>query len=153
MVDGLKINPSVPGAGSAKDAESYGGPNKIKQKTALYKTENIFRTPGSGAEKESKLSAAITRAAGEKTRALNADSTKDFLKAAEEIINASLPQDPPDTRLRIDKDDATGVFIYQGIDKDSGEVVHQWPADEVLKFLAHHREQEGAEGIVVDVET
>ncbi|WP_321391739.1 hypothetical protein [Emcibacter sp.] len=153
MVDGMKINPSVPGAGVAKDTERFSSLKDIKKITVPLKTEDTTNTPGSGAEQEGKVSAAIKQAAEDKLNLLSSGNVQDFLKAAETIINASLPQDPPDTTLRIDQDDATGVFVYQGVDKTSGEVVHQWPADEVLKFLAFYREQEGAEGIVVDVET
>ncbi|MFC7050481.1 flagellar protein FlaG [Emcibacter nanhaiensis] len=153
MVDGIAISPSVPGAGIAKNAESYGSLNNVKETAALYKTEDTKKTPGSGAEQESQITAALKKAAEEDSSSLNAESIQEFLKKAEEVINASLPQELPNTTLRIDQDDATGIFVYQGVDKSSGEVVRQWPADEILKFLAYYREQEGAEGIVVDVET
>ena len=150
MVDGIYTNPSVPGAGVAKGEETYSNPYKVKELTASFKSEDSKKIQGSGTEDNGGLSAAIKKAAEAKLDSLRSGNVQDFLKAAEEIINASLPQDPPDTRLRIDQDDATGVFVYQGVDKKSGEVVRQWPADEILKFLAFYREQEGAEGIVVD---
>lgn len=72
--------------------------------------------------------------------------TQDFIKSAEKYINKFLPEQAPNTKLRIDQDDY-GNFIYQGVDVDSGEIVTQFPAEEVLDFIAFYREKEG---IVVD---
>ena len=63
-----------------------------------------------------------------------------------------MPGKPPGTRLRIDLDDASGRFIYQGIDTATGDVVTQWPAEDILKFVAFNREREGIEGIILDEE-
>ena len=71
----------------------------------------------------------------------------DFVSQAEAILNKALSLKSANTKLSIDVDDETGLFIYRGIDKQSGEVVSQFPTEEILALIAYYRE---AEGIVVD---
>ncbi len=71
----------------------------------------------------------------------------DFVSQAETILNKALSLKSANTKLSIDVDDDTGLFVYKGIDKQSGEVVSQFPAEEILALIASYRE---AEGIVVD---
>lgn len=52
------------------------------------------------------------------------------------------------TRLRINVDEASGAYVYQGINPDTGEVVSQYPAEDVLRQLSLHRQDTG--GLVVD---
>jgi uncharacterized FlaG/YvyC family protein len=40
---------------------------------------------------------------------------------------------PPDRRLTISRDSNLHSFVYRSIAADSGEVVWQWPAEEMLK--------------------
>lgn len=51
-------------------------------------------------------------------------------------------------RLSIDQDDVTGDYIYRLVDKETGEVINQWPREEVLKQARIAREQ--FEGLIVD---
>lgn len=71
----------------------------------------------------------------------------DFVSQAEAILNKALSLKSANTKLSIDVDDESGLFVYKGIDIQSGEVVSQFPAEEILALIAHYRE---AEGIVVD---
>lgn len=41
---------------------------------------------------------------------------------------------------RIEKDDAAGLLVYRTIDKETGEVVRQFPEEMVLKLRAYARE-------------
>ncbi len=56
--------------------------------------------------------------------------------------------------LRISQDDATGRFLYSSVDKVSGEVIDQWPAEEFIRklafFLEVNPDQHGANGQAVD---
>ena len=79
------------------------------------------------------------------------NSTKDpFEKAAKEL-ERFVPNSefPPNTRLRISQDESTGIFVYQSIDNNSGEVRRQFPAEAILEFLSYYRE---VEGLAVDDE-
>lgn len=51
-------------------------------------------------------------------------------------------------RLSIDQDKESGDFIYRLVDKETGEVINQWPREEVLRRARVAREQ--YEGLVVD---
>lgn len=72
---------------------------------------------------------------------------EDPLVKAAEIIDEFVPDDGPDTKLRIDKDDDTGRFIYKSVDKESGEVVKQFPPETILELISQYR---SLEGLVVD---
>lgn len=76
---------------------------------------------------------------------------QDPFERAAETLEAFLPQADqiPNTRLRIDLDDDTGQFIYQSIDRDSGEVVRQFPPEDLLNVLSAFRD---VEGLAVDDE-
>ena len=43
-------------------------------------------------------------------------------------------QDVADFRLVIEEDQATGSYIYKTLDRRTGEVIQQFPRDEVLKL-------------------
>lgn len=51
-------------------------------------------------------------------------------------------------RLSIDVDKESGDFIYRIIDKETGEIINQWPREELLKQARMARE--AYEGLVVD---
>lgn len=72
-------------------------------------------------------------------------SNEDPLALAAEVLEEFIPEieQTPNTRLRIDKDDETGRFIYYNVDNDSGEVVRQFPPENILKFLSYYRDPEG----------
>ncbi len=74
-------------------------------------------------------------------------SNADFVSQAEAILNKALSLQSANIKLSIDVDDGSGLFVYKGIDKQSGEVVSQFPAEEILAIIASYREKEG---IVVD---
>jgi flagellar protein FlaG len=67
-------------------------------------------------------------------------------KLAEELEHF-LPMDLPNTRLQIDQDGNSGKFVYKAVDQDSGEVVKQFPSEDILRFISFYREREG---LVVD---
>lgn len=70
------------------------------------------------------------------------DNALDLKKFAEEL-ERFIPKLMPNTRLQIIQDDMSGLFVYKAIDRESGEVVHQYPADEILRYIARHRSHEG----------
>lgn len=53
--------------------------------------------------------------------------------------------------LRIAYDDDSGRFVYSGVDKETGDVVRQYPPEGILKLLAQNREE--AAGLLFDEET
>lgn len=78
-----------------------------------------------------------------------ADEQKDPLEKAAELLAQLMPDDEtaPNTKLRIDRDEESGNFIYLRIDENSGEIIHQFPSEDILKILSFYRE---LEGIAVD---
>lgn len=72
---------------------------------------------------------------------------EDPLVKAAETIREFVPQEGPETELRIDKDDETGRFIYKSVDKESGEVIKQFPPETILELISQYR---SLEGLVVD---
>ncbi len=47
------------------------------------------------------------------------------------------------TRLSIDKDAATGTFVYRAIDRETGDVIHQYPGEDMLAVIRFMRDFEG----------
>lgn len=109
------------------------------------------RREGGSATDNAKTSQEATKAVQSETiNNLLKKETKvagDFVSQAEAILNKALSLKSANTKLSIDVDDDTGLFVYKGIDRRSGEIVSQFPAEEILALIAHYRE---AEGIVVD---
>ena len=61
-----------------------------------------------------------------------------------DTITAALRNDfPANTNLQIDVADATGSFVYKAVDRDSGEVVKQFPAADVLERLERMAKVQG----------
>lgn len=147
MVDGINTkNPSLPATGEKGDifSRTVGNSNKSQQNTP---PKSVSGTRDIVAES---ISSEISKAAGQRIVSLSGGDIQDFQNAAEKFITASLPSPPPGTRLRIEVDDGSGRFVYQSIDIETGDVLNQFPAEEILKQLAFLRERNGVEGIVVD---
>lgn len=72
----------------------------------------------------------------------------DLVRAFEAALNAALPQPLlPQTRLVIEVDPDTRRFIYKSVDASSGELVRQWPAEQILGMIKVMR---SLSGIAVD---
>ena len=73
-----------------------------------------------------------------------AAETAENSPASRAVEKALKSLEPPlmgqNERLSILKDEATGLFVYRSIDKDTGEVVRQWPAESMLQFKAYLRQ-------------
>ena len=52
-----------------------------------------------------------------------------------------------DLRLSISFEKSIGRFVYRGVDRETGEVVREYPSEEVIERIAHLRE---IAGIAVD---
>jgi len=64
----------------------------------------------------------------------------------ERLISRSLPSD---TKLEIEQDKETGAFIYRSVDPKTGEVVSQWPPEQLLRLREALRE---VQGMLLDTE-
>ena len=60
--------------------------------------------------------------------------------AVEKLIRRSLPSN---SKLQIEQDKATGTFIYRSVDPETGEVLRQWPTEQLLKLREHLAEMQG----------
>lgn len=60
--------------------------------------------------------------------------------AVEKLIRRSLPSN---SKLQIEQDKETGTFIYRSVDPETGEVLRQWPSEQLLKLREHLSEMEG----------
>jgi flagellar protein FlaG len=54
------------------------------------------------------------------------------------------PSDQSQYRLVIEEDQASGAFVYKTLNRDTGEVVNQFPREEVLKLKEHAQYKAGA---------
>lgn len=135
MVDGINTyNAGLNTAGVNQEATVH----QKKGGSATEKAQN-------GSEK-TQINDAVVSGLGKKVTQNNSDK-QDFISRAEAILNKALTLKTANTKLRIDVDDDSGLFVYKGIDRVSGEVVSQFPAEEILSLISYYREREG---IVVD---
>ena len=56
------------------------------------------------------------------------------------LIKKSLP---PNSKLQITQDESTGTYVYRSIDRDTGEVLKQWPSEQLLALREYLKEMEG----------
>lgn len=113
------------------------------------------RSPGSDSVERGTTTAttpttdATTQPIGTGAEALGAEVINDPFEQAAGVLEEFIPEfeQIPNTRLRIDKDDETGRFVYYSVDDESGEVVRQFPPENILKFLSYYR---GLEGLLLD---
>jgi flagellar protein FlaG len=61
-------------------------------------------------------------------------------QAVEKLIRRSLPSN---SKLQIEQDRETGTFIYRSIDSETGEILRQWPPEQLLKLREDLSELEG----------
>ena len=81
------------------------------------------------------------------TAAREEPATTALEKTLETILKEVLGEDFSSRRLSIAQDEATGRFVYRVIDVNTGEVIRQYPPDEILKIVAQIRQ---ASGLVLD---
>ena len=58
----------------------------------------------------------------------------------EKLIKKSLPGN---SKLQIERDKTTGTFIYRSIDADTGQVIKQWPSEQLLALREYLTQMEG----------
>ena len=61
-------------------------------------------------------------------------------EAVNRLVRGSLPSD---AKLQIDQDEESGTFIYRSINPDTGEVIAQWPPEDLLRLREALRELDG----------
>ncbi len=62
-------------------------------------------------------------------------------------LSAPLPINRANTHLVIEKDESTGSFVYKSVDRETGEIIKQYPREEVLRAIAIASD---AEGLIID---
>ncbi|WP_308910082.1 flagellar protein FlaG [Pseudokordiimonas caeni] len=104
-----------------------------------------FAPPVNSGETDSAVSQFVQRLDTKEAESAEEAEKKDPLQKASKTLESFIPDEEfiPNTRLRINRDDTTGLFVYQSVDNDSGEVRRQFPAEDILKFLSYYRELEG----------
>jgi flagellar protein FlaG len=84
------------------------------------------------------------QAAGEVAQLKDAKARAGGEKELEDAINERVARLlGSNIRLRIELDKGSGDFVYKSVNKDTGEVERQWPAETVLRMLAFFRELDG----------
>ena len=69
----------------------------------------------------------------------------ELTKAVEQALNALLPEAMPskNAQLQVAVDPETKDFIYKTVDSKSGEVIRQWPSEQILGLFKVMRELAG----------
>ncbi len=107
--------------------------------SAAMVTANTGRIVKSSGQTEGAVQpVASAGAVGEKQQSLEPDPRQQQPNSA---------QLPDNSRLTIEHDKETGKFIYKTVDRETGEVIKQWPREEVLKAISAYQK---ASGLIVD---
>ena len=68
------------------------------------------------------------------------DQRVEVVAAVEKLIKKTLPSN---SKLQVEKDKELGTYIYRTINPDTGEVIMQWPAEQLLAMREYLKEMEG----------
>ena len=60
--------------------------------------------------------------------------------AIDKLIKKGLPSN---SKLQIEQDKESGTFIYRSVDPDTGEVIKQWPPEQLVKLREYLHQMEG----------
>jgi flagellar protein FlaG len=72
---------------------------------------------------------------------LTPDQRVEVMQAAvEKLIKKGMPAN---SKLQIDQDKETGTYIYRSVDPKTGEVLQQWPPEQLLKLRDYLHEMAG----------
>jgi flagellar protein FlaG len=93
--------------------------------------------PGQSRQQASPAAPALPNPQTQLTRAQRVEVLE---AAVEKLIRRSLPTN---SKLQIEHDEDTGTFIYRSVDPETGEVLRQWPSEQLLKLREHLSEMEG----------
>jgi flagellar protein FlaG len=73
------------------------------------------------------------------------DQRVDVVQAAvEKLIKRSLPSN---SKLQVVQDEQSGTFIYRSVDAETGEVLSQWPPEQLVKLRDYLAQ---LSGLIVD---
>ena len=111
--------------------------------TPFSKFNPMMSTPKSGAREERDD---MDNSADESVS--NSDATTavagDPIKRAEAAIGAFFADERyPTGRFSIDQDEDSGRYVYRLVDRETDEVLKQFPGDYVLRRFAFYRELQG----------
>ena len=86
------------------------------------------------AKRSEALAAARQRASRAALR--TADAAEEKRADQREMVRSILEQAVgANTRLSVTRGDSVGAYVYRAIDVDSGEVVLEWPPDQMIQLL------------------
>ena len=118
--------------------------------------------PASAAKAAESVTAALEQSAEKssgldiESKPIEAPTLEQAVSAAEVAINEALKESlGANEQVRIGVDKNAEAFVYQTVDKESGEVKNQFPSEEALRRLAFWRSRETGippttAGVVVD---
>jgi len=92
---------------------------------------------GQGRQQTSPASPSLPNPVTQLTRAQRVEVLE---AAVEKLIRRSLPSN---SKLQIEQDKETGTFIYRSVDPETGEVLRQWPPEQLVKLRDHLQDVEG----------
>ena len=98
------------------------------------------REIGVGQSRQQQTSPASPALPNPATQLTRAQRVEVLEAAVEKLIRRSLPTN---SKLQIEQDKETGTFIYRSVDPETGEVLRQWPPEQLVKLREHLTEVEG----------
>ncbi|MAZ03339.1 MAG: hypothetical protein CMN56_09390 [Sneathiella sp.] len=108
--------------------------------TPFSKFNPMMSTPKSGAREERDDMDNVANDTASDSEPVAGDP----IKRAEAAIGAFFEDDRfPSARFSIDQDEDSGRYVYRLVDRETDEVLKQFPGDYVLRRVAFYRELQG----------
>lgn len=131
-------------------------PGQVRNPSAARSTDKKSTEEpkaSAGVERKTAVVASRTTSGGAAQQVISHDSgLSETLDRVASLLDDFVPNvggEKAATSLEISQDSETGRFVYKRIDVETGEVVQQFPPEEVLNFITRFRE---AAGLLIDGE-
>lgn len=132
-------------------------PGQVRNSRAARTTDKAAEEPRTSTGVENKASvtdASSTSTSGVTQQIVSKDSgLSATLERVAQVLDDFVPggdgDDEVSTSLKISQDSDSGRFVYKSVDDETGEVVRQFPPEEILNFISRFRD---AAGLLVDGE-
>lgn len=130
-------------------------PGQVRNAGAARNTDNKSAEKpraSAGVEGDAAVVASRTTEGGVAQQIVSHDSgLSDTLDRVASLLDDFVPDlgGQTTTSVQISQDDETGRFVYKRVDVETGEVVRQFPPEDVLNFISRFRE---AAGLLIDGE-
>jgi uncharacterized FlaG/YvyC family protein len=109
---------------------------------------------GSGFVREAPIVGSVAKSGNQTAQAVEpavpSGATGKRNRSSDQKSKREKPKHPAlenNARLTIEKDHESGKYVYKSVNRDTGEVIKQWPREKMLKAIAAYK---NTSGLIID---